>query len=106
MGMIGGLFGGSGGGGGFMPPMPSSQVQQQQQPQMKGPTNVNEILRELHQDAFPGAVQGGNNQRIEIISNASESEISEMPDINELPIPAPKTKRRGTGGKARNTLNI
>ena len=74
--IIGSMFGGGGGGGMQMPQMPQMnmnqfQQQQQQQPpqQMRGPTNVDDILKEL-----------ANSDRIEMVSTISESEMSEMVD--------------------------
>lgn len=75
--MLGGLFGG--GGGGFAPPpAPAANVS------MRGPAHVEDILRDMHGNAFAGGgmqqQQGGNsNTRVEIISNASDSD-GEFPD--------------------------
>ena len=104
-GNLGSLFGGIFGGGASPPGAsvqpqhyPSSQIpqqQQQQQPMMRGPKPVNEVLHELHRNAFGG---GGSppmppmpvntrpymdSDRIEIISNASDADthISELADI-------------------------
>lgn len=46
------------------------------------------------------------DQRIEIISNASESEISELPDIADLPPPKPPPKRRAPAKQRGATLSL
>jgi hypothetical protein len=91
-GLFSSLFGGLMGGGGASraPPQQQQQTQQQpqqpqQQPTMRGPKHVDDILRDLHRDAFsPSSVsharQSDHASRIEIISNASDSELSELPD--------------------------
>ena len=101
-GMLGSMFGG----GGQHPPQMSAPPPMHQNHQfnnnhhMKGPVHVDDILRELHQDTFPQThnTMPDMNQRIEIISNATESEISELPDIADVVSTAPTTsKGRGTG---------
>ena len=78
-GMLGGMFGGSGGG-------PASFVQPPAPPApgfMKGPKHVDEILREMQHNAFSPPSRGqavAQSSRIEVVSNASESDISELPD--------------------------
>jgi hypothetical protein len=123
-GMLGNMFGGAGGGS----PMQAPQMQQQQQsPQMqqsqqspqsprghmRGPVHMDEILRGLHNDAFPGGAphhhavaSQSRSQRIEIVSNASDTDISELPDDTAslggfVEPPAPPVKAvRGRGGRA------
>lgn len=105
MGMIGSLFGGGGGGNplaGMMgkpsgpPPEPMST-----RPQMRGPSNVDEILKELNQQA--SAPPSNANDRIETMSTISESEISDFPDDASV---TSAIKRSGKRGAARRTLNI
>jgi hypothetical protein len=96
-GMFAGMMGGggsasasasrSGGGGGFQPPPQGASGRTG----MKGPQHVDDILRDLHGSAFAsgggGAPANGYAQnRVEIISNASEGD-SDFPDdvsINEV----------------------
>lgn len=48
---------------------------------MRGPKPVDEYLKDLHRGAFSSSSsQQDRNSRIEIISNASESELGELPD--------------------------
>ena len=85
---MGGLMGsmgsmGPGGPGGMrMPPPPQNTYA------MKGPTNVDDILKELHHDAFPPRY---DNARIEIISNASDTDGSDTASVT--PTPKPKARR-------------
>ena len=78
MNMFGG-FGGGGGGGGTAQatsqPMPVSQTDR---PHMRGPTNVDDLLNELKADNF------NQNDRLEMFSNASESEITDIGDTASL----------------------
>ena len=64
--VLGGLGGGGGGGGGSIPPQPKSQ--------MRGPTNVDDILNELN------AQRQQQEERIETMSTISESEYSDIAD--------------------------
>ena len=80
--LVSGMFGGGAGGGGGLGnlvgslfgmggndhPQPSNNTQVR--PQMKGPTHVDDILREIN-----------NNNRVDQVSNVSESDISEMSEI-------------------------
>lgn len=93
-GLFGSLLGGGGGGGGASrapPPHPPAGAAHGGGGIMRGPVQVDEILREMQQGAFgqsqvpppPSATvhnPHGGNSRIEIISNASESDLSEMQD--------------------------
>ena len=104
----GGIMGGGGGGVGGGGAAPNVNIGGG----MRGPVHVDDILRELHHDAFPGT-QGGSggkndNHRIEIISNASESDISELPEMDDLPAPPPPPRkpRAAAGNKGKRTLNI
>jgi len=93
-GLLGSIFGGGGRGGAAPPPPPVAGSA------MRGPKHVDDILKDLHRGAFPGgsAHHAGDkpafdSSRVEIISNASESDISELNDdpLNE----------RGLGGRRR-----
>ena len=74
---------------------------------MRGPVHVDDILREMHQSAFtqqPASSAAAQQQqsRIEVVSNASESDISEVGDIDVAailgkpakPAAAPRRKRQ------------
>ncbi len=67
-GMFANMFN-NGGGGGNMPPPPARQHEQQSQ--MRGPSNIDNILNEIEND---------NDDRLETFSNISGSEISDLPD--------------------------
>lgn len=67
--IIGSLFGGGDMGMPSMPMPPPSGPR----PHMRGPTNVDDILQELHRSK-------ADEDRIETLSNVSESEISEIAD--------------------------
>ncbi len=101
-GLLGSMFGGGAPQRQQQQPMFQQQhpQQHQQHPQhhMKGPVHVDDILRELHQDTFPQTRQSMPDvgHRIEIVSNATESEISELPDIADVVAP-PRTAARGGG---------
>lgn len=116
-GLMGGLFGGGGGlsslfgafGGGAptMPPPPPQPSNNMMRPQMRGPTNVDDILNEIN------APLNGMNQnisehpqsmqdRIETMSTISDSELSEIPDDASMSGVFPRTKRISRG----KTLNI
>jgi hypothetical protein len=87
-----GMFGMGGGGGSSMHQQPQPVPQRSH---MRGPTNVDDLLNELKQDSFD-AKHNPQNDRLEIFSNASESEITDLPDdasINGL-FMKKKSKRR------------
>jgi hypothetical protein len=97
-GMLGGLlnmFGGGGfgkPGGGAAPPPPAAAAG----PAMRGPKPVDEYLKDLHRNAFP--TQRDYN-RVEIVSNASDTELGDLPDetssvFGEAPAPPAKNARR------------
>jgi Family of unknown function (DUF5767) len=73
-----GLFGGFGGGGGGGTTQATSQPMnvnlQSERPHMRGPTNVDDLLNELKEEKF------NQNDRLEMFSNASESEIIDIDD--------------------------
>jgi len=100
--IIGSLFGF--GGGGNEP----QQATAAPRTQMRGPSNVDDILRDFQQQnnqnpAAPRSV----NDRLEVMSTISESEISEMPDDASVSgiFPSKGRKRPGSTG-ARRTLDI
>ena len=98
--LVSGMFGGGSGGGlgnlmgslfgmgGNEPPQPSNNTQVR--PQMKGPTHVDDILREINNN--------NNMDRVDQVSNVSESEISEMSEIIG-------TKKKGKNAAGR-TINL
>lgn len=86
-------------GGGSQPPQQPPPVYQQSVPQrnnMKGPTNVDDILRELERESM--------NDRVEMMSTVTQSELSDLGDdasINGLLM-----NKRGGKGKRGITLDI
>ena len=91
-GMFSGMFGGN------SPPQPSNYSNQQPKHQMRGPSNIDGIINDLENDVM---VNEMNNNRLETISTASHSEISEFNDS----ILGSSGKRRNNR-KAKKTLNI
>lgn len=79
--------------------------------QMRGPTNVDDILRDFQRQQQNEQQQtpGSNNDRLEVMSTISESEISEMPEDASVSGVFP-TKGRKVGksaaAAARRTLDI
>jgi hypothetical protein len=77
---------------------------QQQQPQhsrnnesrMNGPTNIDNIMRNLDND--------NDNERLEVFSTATPSEISEITDSNSIKNLLATSKKRN--GKSKKTMNI
>lgn len=104
MGAFGGLMNMfSGGGGGPTAPAMSqpAPVNIQTQPQMRGPQNVDDLLKELQQENFSKQM---GNERLEVFSNASVSEFTELDDGASVSgILAGKRKKKGT---SRRTLEI
>jgi hypothetical protein len=89
--MFSNMFGGSGGGGN--PGMMSGVNQVPQQNfKINGPSNMDDILKNL-----------GNEERLETMSTATPSEISEMTETNSIRHLLGSKKR---GNKNVNTLNI
>ncbi len=93
-GMFSNMFGG-------VPQQPPQQSYQQTAPQqrtnMKGPTNVDDILRELERESM--------NDRVEMMSTVTQSDLSELGDdasINGLLM----NNKRGGKGKRGITLDI
>tara|TARA_B100000700_G_scaffold308486_1_gene386272 strand:- start:1851 stop:2978 length:1128 start_codon:yes stop_codon:yes gene_type:complete len=73
-GMFANMFNGGGGGGQNMPPPPARQHEQgpsMSQNQMRGPSNIENILNDIEND---------DGDRLETFSNISGSEISDLPD--------------------------
>lgn len=106
-GIISGLFGGGGGGlgslgglgnlfGGDTIIKPNTNFSPDgKQPQMKGPTNVDDILQEIEEAR---KMNEKNSDRIEIMSTMSGSEITDIPDDASVSGIFPK--------KGKRTLNI
>lgn len=101
--LVGSLFGGGGmmSGGGSMPAPPPGH-----RPQMRGPTNADDILNELNQGMSKQQHMQQSHQfedRIETMSTVSESELSDMPDdASTSGVFVLKNKTKGKG----RTLNI
>ena len=106
--MFGGLFGGGGkpGGGSQAVPVADSPPDTPLRPvqtavKMKGPSNVDDILKEFENET------GGDNDRIELMSSVAESEILDIADddssINGLLLNKAKKAKKG---KNKFTLNI
>jgi len=103
--MFSGLFGGGGGGAQAPPPQTPPPMPDMPRPagavpraQMRGPTNVDEILRELE-------IPPLNNDRVEMMSTVTESELGDEASINGLLMnkkPRGKKAVKGSGI----TLNI
>ena len=94
-GMFSNMFGGGGGGGGGGG-IPQNQEQPSSRPNMKGPSNVDDILREIERQNM--------NDRVEMMSTITQSELSELGDdasINGLLM-----NKRGKNGKKGLNLNI
>ena len=108
--MFSGFFGGGGGGGGGMMQPPPQQQQQpiyaQHSPQpkvsMKGPSNVDDLLKEFESSA------NIDNDRIEMMSAVTESELADLADdtssINGILMGTTKKKNGKRGNKI--TLDI
>lgn len=91
-GMFSGMFGGN------SPPQPSNYSNPPQKHQMRGPSNIDSIINDLESDIITNEMQ---NNRLETISTASHSEISEFNDS----ILGSSEKRRNSR-KPKKTLNI
>lgn len=105
--MFSGMFGGGGGGGGGgAPPFKSVGTPPQSAPvqepiKMRGPSNVDDILKEFENEAQD------NNDRIELMSSVADSEIMSIADddssINGILLNKAKKAKKG---KNKFTLNI
>jgi hypothetical protein len=94
-GMFSNMFGGNSGQQPSAPQRPP-QPQQASRPNMKGPSNVDDILREIERENM--------NDRVEMMSTITQSELSELGDdasINGLLM-----NKRGKGGKKGLNLDI
>lgn len=77
------------------PRAPQAPQAPQERPSMRGPTNVDSLLSELQQENFTSH----QNDRLEVVSNASESELTEMDDdasINGLLLSKKRKSKRRT----------
>jgi hypothetical protein len=98
-GMFSNMFGGNSGqqpSAPQRPPQPQYAPQQASRPNMKGPSNVDDILREIERENM--------NDRVEMMSTITQSELSELGDdasINGLLM-----NKRGKGGKKGLNLDI
>jgi hypothetical protein len=80
-------------------PQQRAPPQQQARPQMKGPSNIDDILKSIDNSI--------GNDRLETMSTMSESDISEIPDDASVSGILPRGGRAGRGrGGNRRTLNI
>lgn len=94
-GMFSNMFGGNGQQQAAAPQRPQA-PQQTARPNMKGPSNVDDILREIERENM--------NDRVEMMSTITQSELSELGDdasINGLLM-----NKRGKGGKKGLNLDI
>lgn len=99
-GIIGSLFGLGGGAAPVSNASPRTQ--------MRGPSNVDDILRDFQQEQVAQSNGAGDlaNERLEVMSTISESEISEMPeDASVSGIFSNKGKKRSQNN-TRRTLDI
>jgi len=98
--ILGSLFGFGGGNSGSQnvhPPAPRTQ--------MRGPSNVDDILRDFQQQGAKSTGTRSVNDRLEVMSTISESEIADMPDDASVSgIFSLKGKKKATG--SRRTLEI
>lgn len=86
-------------------PMQSHQNQQNQEhTQMRGPSNVDDIMRELNASAFQNTTgKMNNNDRVEVMSTMSESDISEIPEDASGIFPKSRNARPKNGKR---TVNL
>jgi hypothetical protein len=100
-GMFGNMFGGAGAGA---PPQANQQQFSQPKNQstkiMRGPSDIDNIINDLEKEAMPG---GELSERIETMSTATQSEISEF---NDSIISSSNRKNKQRSSKNRRTLNI
>ena len=113
--LLGSMLGGGGGGGwGAKQPQPSNPpVYEVPKTQMRGPSNVDDILRELQTQQSsapqqqPPSASIAPSERIEVLSTVSESDISEIPEDASMSGVFPTRKRSSQAKQAnRRTLNI
>lgn len=79
----------------FQPPRPAGPASPQQKPTMKGPTNMDEILRELEIPPI--------HDRVEMMSTVTESDLGDDTSINGLLMNKKRAKR---GSKQGITINL
>lgn len=97
-GILGGILGGGGGGlGGLLGSLMgggsrNDQPVPQPRTQMRGPTNVDDILNEINAQRQNQAQTA--DDRVEMMSTISESEYSEIPDDSSVFVTKDKTGRR------------
>jgi hypothetical protein len=100
-GMFGNMFGGAGAGA---PHQNNHQQFSQQKNQstkiMRGPSDIDNIINDLEKEAMAG---GELSERIETMSTATQSEISEF---NDSIISSSNRKTKQRSNKNRRTLNI
>ena len=103
--MFGSMFGGGGGGGGgaSVPNVEqqsggSSERGYVHQQRMKGPSNIDDILNELNLDS--------NNDRIEMMSTVTESELFDLPDDGSINGLLMNTKKGSKKGSKKNKVSL
>lgn len=108
-GMFGSFFGGAGSGG--PSPFGNSSNSQHPQPsnkgrptQMTGPTDMDSIINELENEINISNKMRNNNDRIETLSTATQSEISEFNE--SILSEETRNRRRANRSKPKKTLNI
>lgn len=107
-GMFGNFFGGAGSGGpspfsnsqGSQPPQPSNKGRTSQ---MRGPTDMDNIINELENDINISSKMN-TNDRIETLSTATQSEISEFNE--SILSEETRNRRRNNKSKPKKTLHI
>jgi hypothetical protein len=114
-GLIGSLFGGGGGSPfGGMGGMPTNSPPPAPKAQMRGPSNVDDILKELNEtntrnvnvNAAQVKQPTENFDRIEVVSTMSESDMSDIPEDAMSGVFSIKKKNMQKSQQARRTLNI
>jgi hypothetical protein len=95
-----GMFGFGGGGGGGTTQATSQPMNiNDDRPHLRGPGNVDDLLKELNEERY----NENNNERLEMFSNASESEITDLGD--DVSISGMLINKKKSGSKRR-TLDI
>jgi hypothetical protein len=80
----------------FSEPQQQPQHSRNNESRMNGPTNIDNIMRNLDND--------NDNERLEVFSTATPSEISEITDSNSIKNLLATSKKRN--GKSKKTMNI
>jgi hypothetical protein len=100
-GMFGNMFGGAGAGAPTQTNQPQFSPQKNQSTKiMRGPSDIDNIINDLEKEAMVG---GELSERIETMSTATQSEISEF---NDSIISSSNRKTKQRTNKNRRTLNI